>query len=271
MTQPNRPTSNAHAKRALSATLAALASTVLAVAPAAANPAEAQRVLKSMSDYMASQNNLSSRFDVSLDIITPGVEKIQFAASGNMSISRPDKLRVHRQGGYTDVELIYDGQTATVVDRADNLYAQFKSAGTVDQLVDELRATYGIDMPAADLLLTRSYEELIKDVVEAKHIGVGIVNGQECSHLAFRNVDTDWQIWVRTGDKPLPCKFIITSKTVAAAPEYVVLFQEWKVGEAAHSGAFSYKPPTGAKLVAFSDLVNIGELPAPAPLTSGGE
>lgn len=269
MIQHSQRISTGRFKAALLGTLAAIAATTLVSAPAVAEPASARQVLKSMSDYMASQKNLWTRFDVSLDIITPEVEKIQFAASGNMLLSRPDKLRVTRQGGYTDVELIYDGQTATVVDRADNLYAHIKSPGTVDQLIDQLRSNYGIEMPGADLMLTRSYDELMRDVVQANHIGVGVIGGQECNHLAFRNADTDWQIWVRTGDKPLPCKLIITSKTVAAAPEYTVQFHEWRVGAAADSMAFAYKPPSGAKLVAFSDLVNIGELPPSAPLSTG--
>ena len=39
-------------------------------------------------------------------------------------------------------------------------------------------------------------------VLEAKHIGRGVVEGVECEHLAFRNLDTDWQIWVEVGDRP---------------------------------------------------------------------
>ena len=248
-----------------------LAAAALSPTAASADPASAKQVLKSMSDYMASQKNLSARFDASLDVVTTTAEKIQYTSSGNMQISRPDKLRVIRQGGYSDVELVYDGQTATVADRGYNLYAQIKSPGTVDQLVDELRSAHGFDMPGADLLLTHSYDELIRDVVEAKHIGVGIVEGQECNHLAFRNADTDWQIWVRTGDKPLPCKMIITSKTVTAAPEYTVQFHEWKTGGTTDGAAFAYKPQPGAKQVAFSELKNIGELPPSAPATTGDE
>ena len=256
-------------KAALARTLAALAATALVAVPAAADPASARQVLKSMSDYMASQKSLWTRFDVSLDVITPGVERYSVCSIRQYVDEPSHKLRVARQGGYTDVELIYDGQTATVVDRAGNLYAHIKSPGTVDQLIDQLRSAYGIEMPGADLLLTRSYDELIRDVVQANHIGVGVIGGQECNHLAFRNADTDWQIWVRTGDKPLPCKFIITSKTVAAAPEYTVQFHEWKIDAAADGAAFAYKPPSGAKLVAFSDLVNIGERAPPAPLSTG--
>ena len=246
-----------------------LAATVLWSSPASADSASAKQVLKSMSDYMASQKNLSARFDASLDVVTPAAEKIQFSSSGHMQMNRPDKLRVVRQGGYSDVELVYDGQTATIADRAYNLYAQMKSPGTVDQLIDQLRSAHGIDMPGADLLLTRSYDELIRDVVEAKHIGVGIVDGQECNHLAFRNAETDWQIWIRTGDKPLPCKMIITSKSVTAAPEYAVQFHEWKSGGAADGAAFVYKPQPGAKQVAFSELTLSGDLPPQEPASSG--
>ena len=259
--------------RRLSAAVAwaafSFAATAFLTTPASADPASAKQVLKSMSDYMASQKNLSARFDASLDVVTPAAEKIQFASSGNMQLSRPDKLHVVRQGGYSDVELVYDGQTATVVDRGYNLYAQLKSPGTVDHLIDQLRSAHDFDMPGADLLLTRSYDELIRDVVEAKHIGVGIVEGHECNHLAFRNADTDWQIWVRIGEKPLPCKMIITSKAVTAAPEYTVQFHEWKTGEAGDSAAFVYRPQPGAKQVAFSELKNIGELPPSASASPG--
>jgi hypothetical protein len=90
-----------------------------------------------------------------------------------------------------------------------------------------LRTRYSIDMPGADLLLTNSFARLMDGVIEAKHIGTGIVDGQRCEHLAFRNDDTDWQLWVRTGPQPLPCKYVITSKTMAAAPQYSVRFRNW--------------------------------------------
>ena len=52
-------------------------------------------------------------------------------------------------------------------------------------MIDLLRTKYEIDMPGADLLLTNSYAELMDGVIEAKHIGVGVIDGMECEHLAF--------------------------------------------------------------------------------------
>ena len=37
------------------------------------------------------------------------------------------------------------------------------------------------------------------NVIDAKHIGRGVIDGVECEHLAFRNLDTDWQIWIEAG------------------------------------------------------------------------
>lgn len=247
-----------------------LVGTLLCASPAQADPASAKRVVKSMSTYMASQNNLSADFDVALDVITPELEKVQFAASGSLLLARPDKVHLVRKGGYSEVELLSDGKTVTISNMAGGAYAQLASPGTVDQIINVLRSNYGIDMPGADLLLTNSYDELMAGVVEAKHIGVGVINGVECEHLTFRNADSDWQLWVRTGDRPLPCKYIISSKTVAASPDYTVQFRNWSSGQAAAATAFNFAPAKGAKKVEFNQLVGIGDLPPPAPVSTGG-
>jgi hypothetical protein len=169
------------------------------------------------------------------------------------------------------MELLSDGTNVTIVDLGSGSYSQLKSPGTVDGMIDMIRKDYGLDMPGADLLLTNSYNELMDGVIEAKHIGVGIVDGVECEHLAFRNADTDWQLWVRSGASPLPCKYVITSKTMAAAPNYTVRFRNWTSGKAASATAFNFTPATDAKRVEFNQLTGIAELPAPAPIKSGGQ
>ena len=85
-----------------------------------------------------------------------------------------------------------------------NVYAQSEAPGSVDQLIDKLRGQLGVDMPGADILLSNPYAVLSEDVIDAKHIGRGVINGVECEHLAFRNLDTDWQIWIEVGAKPIP-------------------------------------------------------------------
>src|SRR5439155_10876638 len=175
---------------------------LLLATAAQAQEDSARRILKAMSDYVTSQMTISLTFDTDIEVITPEIQKIQFSSSGQVQLSRPDKLRASRTGGYADVELTFDGKTATVLGKNVNTYAQVGAPGSIDALVDKLRANYSIDMPGADLLLSRVYDELIADAIDAKHIGQGVIDGVECEHLAFRNADVDWQLWVEVGARP---------------------------------------------------------------------
>ncbi len=200
-----------------------------------------------MSDYVGSLKTIELTFDSDIEVITPELEKIQFTNSGETLLSRPDKLRAHRVGGYSDVTLYFDGKTASIWGKSINGYAQIDAPGTVDHLIETLRAGHGVAMPGADLLLSNPYDVLVADVQEAKYIGRGVINGRECEHLAFRNFDTDWQLWVETGKTPFPRKMVITSKTVNSAPQYTLSVKSWKAGVQPGRDAFSFAPPAGAK------------------------
>ena len=145
-------------KGVLFAMLASVLVATLAAAPARAQAqgSDAKSILKAMSDYVSSQKTIELTFDSDIEVITPQLEKIQFTNSGEALLSRPDKLRAHRVGGYADVELFFDGKTATVYGKHINGYAQFDAPGTVDQLIEALRAGHGISLPFADLLLSNS-------------------------------------------------------------------------------------------------------------------
>ena len=184
-------------------------------------------------------------------------------------MSRPDKLRAHRVGGFSDVELVFDGATASINGRSVNGYAQIEAPGALDDLIHALRAGHGVALPGADLLLSNSYDTLIADVLEAKYLGRGVVAGVECEHLAFRNFDTDWQIWVAVGDRPAPRKLVITSKTVNSAPQYSVVITSWKTGVEPGPDAFIFTPPEGAELLPPDGLIDLDELPQEHRLGGG--
>jgi hypothetical protein len=244
------------------------ATALVAVPAARAQDDDAAKILKAMSDYMASQKSISLSFDTDIEVITPDIQKIQFASSGKLLLSRPDKLRASRTGGYADIELIFNGKTVTVLGKNLNVYTQADAPGTIDQLVDLLRNQYGVELPGADLLISNPYEALMADVINAKHIGQGVINGVECEHLAFRNQDTDWQLWVQTGYHPVPCKFVITSKATAAAPQYTLVIKDLKTDVEFGADAFAFQPPADAKQVDFKALGEIDEVP---PGTIKGE
>ena len=245
-------------------TILSLSAFLLVTSDASAQSDDADKILKAMSNYLASQKNLSLSFDSAIEVITPDVQKIQFASSGRLQMSRPDKIHASRTGGYADVDLVFDGKIATVYGKHINSYAQVDAAGTIDQLVDRLRDKLSVALPGADLLMSNVYEVLTSDVITGAHIGRGVIDGVECEHLAFRGKDTDWQIWVEVGDRPLPHKYVITTKTMAAAPQYTLVIRDWKTDEQPSANAFVFTPPQDAKKIEVAALQNLDEVPAEA-------
>jgi hypothetical protein len=250
--------------------IAATATSIAGLSVAATQGARADdpaKVLKAMADYTASQKSISANFESDIEIITPELQKIQFTSSGQMKMNRPDKLRIKRTGGYADVELVYDGKTISLYGNNAKSYVQADLAGTVDKMIDAIQTRAGAGLPGTDLLLSNSYDELMANVVEGKHIGQGVVDGVECEHLAFRTPDTDWQIWIEAGTNPAPHKYVITSKTLAGAPQYTLRIRDWKTDAITDADAFAFKPPAGATKVDLDSTVMIefDELPPGQP------
>jgi hypothetical protein len=250
------------------ATLGATTMAVLLLAAASAARADdSTTILKSMTDYLGSQKSLSASFESDIEVMTPEMEKIQFASSGQMKLSRPDRLRVRRTGGYADVELVYDGKTISVYGNNAKSYVQADLPGTVDKMIDTIQSRSGVGLPGADLLLSDAFEGLMASVVDGRHIGLGVVDGVECEHLAFRDSDTDWQIWIESGATPVPRKYVITSKTLAGAPQYTLRIRDWKTDAFADADTFVFKAPAGATKIDLESaaMAEFDELPPGTP------
>jgi len=226
-----------------------------------ADEADAKRILKAMSDYMGARKSLSFEFDATLEVVTKDEQKLALASSGTVTLNRPDKIRVTRAGGFTDVEMTFDGKTLTLLGKNLNLYTQLDVPGTIDHLVDELRNTYQRPLPASDLLLSNSYDALMLDVVDVKDLGSGVIGGVECDYLAFRKDEVDFQIWIAQGKRPYPYRYVITSKRISGEPQYTVQTRDWKTGDEVAATDFSFKNPTKADKVELKDLKGANDLP----------
>ena len=228
--------------------------------------ANAKSQLKAMSDYMAAQKAFSFDYDASLEVVTKENQKLGLASSGTMTVSRPDKIRATRMGGFANVEFVFDGKTVTMLGKNANIYAQAPAPGTIDQLVDVLRDKYHRPIPGADLLMSNIYDQLIPEVTDAKDLGSGVIAGVECDHLAFRTKDVDWQIWVAQGGRPYPCRYEITSTQVSRAPAYSLDLRSFNTGPVAPA-TFAFHAPASARKLNPGELKDFDELPAIFSLT----
>ena len=231
-------------------------------ASANADEAFAKTRMKAMSDYLTAQKTISFGYDANLEIVTPDHQKIMLANSGTADLSRPDKIRATRDGGFSSVEMLFDGKTLTVEHKDAKTYAQTDVPGTIDHVIEVLRDKYHKPFPGADLLLSNPYDKLMPGVTDTKDLGSGVIGGKECDHFAFRAEEVDWQIWIAQGDQPYPCRYVITSKTIDQAPQYSVQVRDFKAGSEVAADDFGFHNSTNAKKIEVVDLGDIDELPS---------
>ncbi len=101
----------------------------------------------------------------------------------------------------------------------------------------------------------------MEDVTDLKDLGSGVIGGTECDHLAARGEEVDWQIWIAQGERPYPCRYVITTKKVLQVPQYSVQIRDWKTGSEVAAGDFGFTNATSAKQVEHKELTDLDELP----------
>jgi hypothetical protein len=248
-------TLNMKPRRSLAVAVLGVLLSLGAISNASADEADAKRLLKGMSDYLAAQNAFSFEYDATLEVVTGEGQKLALLSSGVVAVGRPNMLRATRHGGFVDVEMIFDGKTLTMFGKNANSYAEVDASGSIDQLVDDLRLKHNIPLPAADLLTTDVYTALMEDVTNVKDLGSGVINGQECDYLAFRAKEVDWQIWIAHGDRPLPIRYTLTSIKIDNEPQYTIETRNWRTAD------FTFRNQSGAKKVDMKDMKDARQLP----------
>ena len=235
----------------------------LAVAPVMAAEGigpEADKILRSMSGYLGGLSTFSMSADIDNEIVDLQGQKLQFSSSATFVVARPAKFHVQRKGAFADAEFIFDGKTVTLYGKNANAYLQVEGPKTIDEATRALGFETGLDMPAVELLDADPYAGLVSNVLSSNYLGTVYVNGIECHYLTFRAAQVDWQLWVATGDKPLPMKYIITSKWVTAAPQYSIRFRDWDTDPRIKTDQFSFSAPKGASRLDSIPVNALGEI-----------
>lgn len=207
---------------------------------------DADKILKSMSSYLAETEAFSVNADIDVEFVTRDGQKLQLSSFATLILQRPNKFHIQRQGTIADAEFIFDGKTLTLYGKKSNVYVQIDAPGTIDNAIRAYELETGIPAPGGDLLFADPYAILSTGIENGTYLGTAYVNGIECHHLAFREDEVDWQLWVQTGDKPLPMKYVITSKWVTAAPQYEVRLRDWDTNSQIDDEQFTFSAPEGA-------------------------
>lgn len=217
---------------------------------------KAVSILRQMSEHLNTLLQFSVHVENSLDILLSSGQKLQMGRAGDIFVRRPDRLRANMKGDRFRQEFFYDGKSITLFTKNLNYYATIKAPSNIEAAVDLAEESVGLVAPIADLIYLNCYDILIQDVQSGFYVGFSTVLGVECHHLAFRGEETDWQIWIENSTKPLPRKFIITSKWLAGAPQFTAFVTNWNVSPQFKDSLFTFVKPEGAQKIEFLSAEN---------------
>jgi hypothetical protein len=230
-----------------------------ALAAGGINP-DADEILRAMSRYLGGLKAFSVSADISNEILSTDGQKLQFNSRSEVLMERPSHFHATRQGRFADAVMNYDGAALSLHGKALNAFVQKELKGSIDDAIRAVEQGTGLTMPAADLLLSDSYSALTSDVVSSGYYGRAFVGGVETHHLGFRTPKVDWQIWVKTGNEPLPMKYVITTKWMTGAPQYSIRLSNWNTRPVIPPGAFKFTPPKGAERLVALPVDETGEI-----------
>jgi hypothetical protein len=215
---------------------------------------QAIELLKQMAAYVGSAEQFTFHADVTFDHVLPSGQKLQFAATEDVALQRPNGLYVEWSGDLGDRQFWYDGNTVTLYDPATPFYASEPAPSDIDAMLNQLLPQLDFSPPLADFLYRDPYGSGRGNIQFGFYLGLNAVGARSCHTLAFVEKDIDWQIWIDAGPQLIPCKLVITYKTMPAQPQFTAVFSGWDFAPRIATLVFTPTLPPDAKKIQFEKV-----------------
>jgi hypothetical protein len=216
--------------------------------------ARADELIKRMGDYLGQAQFFSVSAEVWQDIQLASGQRVQAGRTIELQVRRPNRLRAEVRSTRRNRELVCDGNSVTLLNRAQNFYGTVRASGTLDEIMDIASERFGIAMPLEDFIRSDPHKDLLGKATSGADIGPVTVLGVPCEHLAFTQDNIDWQIWIEEGARPVPRKFVITYKDEPDSPQYTAIFSNWDFTTKLPDFVFRFEPPPGASKIRVKEI-----------------
>jgi hypothetical protein len=234
----------------------------------------AGELLSGMADFLAGLPGFKVSLVCSYDVVQDSGQKIEFSELRQISLTRPDKLRVEQIGsdGAQDL-VIFDGKDISIIDGELGVFSQAPQPGSIDDSVLYFVRDLGIRLPLAAMLSSRLPEEIEHRVKSVDYVEFTDILGPPAHHIAARTDTVDFQVWIADGERPLPLRIVLTYKTDPGEPQFRAQFLDWNEKAQMADDAFRFQPPDGARQIMFAvqDPVAAADPAAPATNPTGNQ
>ena len=201
--------------------------------------------------YVGSLDRFSLEAVTSNDDVYHDTMLISYKHKIQLSLQRPDKLKVHVVGDIKNRSTYLLHDTFTMIDNGLNYYGEVEVPKTIDGALDYLFENFNIKTPLANLLYT-DLDKRLPPKHKGYYFGTTLIDGKMCHHIGFTNENRELQVWIEKGQTPLIKKFVIIDKTEKLNPRSATLIR-WDIHPRFDENYFLFKAPDGAQKISVSE------------------
>ena len=228
---------------------------------------KALEILKAASDRLAAARTMRFTAVISYESSSRLGPPLVYTTTSEVTLQRPDKLRVITPGDGPASEFYYDGKTMMAFEPAANLIAVADAPPTLDAALKAAYDNAAIYFPFTDVIVADPYKGLADGLKHAFYIGQSrVVGGTTTDMVAIVNNWVFEQIWIGADDK-LPRKVRAVFLADPARLRHEMELSNWQLDPTVPAEAFASSSATSATRIAFTrpDLKLPPGLKPPAP------
>jgi hypothetical protein len=162
----------------------------------------AMELLKVVSAKLAAAKSMSFTATVGYEYPSKLGPPIVYTTRYDVTMQRPDKLRILMPADGPASEFYYDGKTMIAFAPAENLAAVADAPPTIEAALVAAFKTASIYFPFSDLLVADPYAALTNGVKLAFYVGPSaVIGGTKTDMMVWANDAVFVQIWIGADDK----------------------------------------------------------------------
>jgi hypothetical protein len=223
-----------------------------ATAPGPDLEPRAIELLKGMSAHLAAAHTVSFTAVEIFEQPSRQGHPLAYATKSDVTLQRPDKLRVIISGDGPASEFYYDGHSMMAYLPAEKLLAAADAPPTIDATLQAAYQSADIYFPFTDLIVADPYKDMSSGLMLAYYVGQSqVIGGTTTDIVAYADRDVFLQVWIGTQDK-LPR---LVHATFLADPERMrhhLEFSNWQLDSPVSAEAFSPPNASTAKRIPFA-------------------
>lgn len=209
-------------------------------------------ILKAASSRLAAARTMGFTAVVSYESPSRLGPPLVYTTQSEVTLQRPDKLRVITPGDGLASEFCYDGKTMTAFSPAENLVAVADAPPTIDAALKAAYDSAAIYFPFTDVIVADPYKDIADGLVIAFYIGQSrAVGGTTTDMVAYADNETFVQAWIGAEDK-LPRRLRAVYSIDPAHLRHQLDLSNWQLDLTVPVDAFASASAASAKPIAFA-------------------